>query len=343
MINPPTIGCRRRLALALAAVLLPALAAAEPRHELFLAANPSGQSGVMGSRGLTRSGLYRTLDRVAFEHRGPHHIRLIAMIADPHQAQGLYLTALDGVLHSADAGRTWRTLTGWRETEAKGIAIDPQATDHLYVGLPDGIIVSRDRGATWQRAQEGLPPVRRYVHAVCADSSRSGRVLAGSELGIYLTEDGARSWRRVQPTEKVTYDIRQSPHDPRRFAAANSGGGLFLSEDGGVTWTRAAGVPVGITLHNVDWDPHRAGRLLVCGWGVGVMVSEDHGRTWESRSAGLPVQEVWSARFDPDAPGRILAAPFLKPLSASDDLGASWRPLVFEQAIVFNLCFLPRR
>lgn len=339
----PRIGCRLARALGPIAALTAALGAAEPRYELFMAANPSGQAGVMGSKGLTRSGLYRSLDRQEFEHRGPQYIRLFTALADPHQPHGLYLTGLDGVMHSADAGRTWRTLTGWRETEAKGIAIDPQATDHLYVGLPDGVIVSRDRGATWQRAQEGMPPVRRYTHAMCADRSRSGRVLAGSELGLFLTEDGARTWRRVQETEKVTYDIRQSPHDPRRFAAANSGGGLFLSEDGGVTWTRAAGVPTGITLHNVDWDPHQAGRLLVCGWGSGVRVSDDNGRTWSVRSAGLPTQEIWSARFDPDVAGRIVAAPFLKPLSASDDLGATWRPLVFEQAIVFDLSFVPRR
>jgi photosystem II stability/assembly factor-like uncharacterized protein len=319
------------------------LSAAETRHDLGLSINLSGQGQVMGSKTPVKSGFYRSVDRQAFTHVGFGHIRFFTVVPDPFDPQGLYMTMLDGVGHSKDGGRTWRLLTDWRSTEAKGIAIDPNAPEHIYVGLPDGVLVSRNRGETWTRMVEGLPPVRRYTHAMAVDRTTAGRVVAGTETGIYLSEDGAKTWRLVQPTEKVTYDIRQSPHDPRLFLAANSGGGLFISRDGARTWQRADGVPVGRTLHNCDFDAQVPGRMLVCGWNAGLLVSEDGGKTWTDRTAGLPNAQVWAARFDPDAAGHIIAAPYLKPLYASDDGGRAWRPIAFEKANVFDIFFLPRR
>ncbi|MBI4621637.1 MAG: hypothetical protein HY736_00255 [Verrucomicrobia bacterium] len=327
------------LAAALAG-LMPA-GAAEPKHDLFLTVNMSGQGQVMGSRAPFKSGLYRSGDRQTFEHLGPNHIRVLTLVRDPQEPNGLLITALDGVVRSQDGGRTWHILTGWTMTEAKGIVLDSHAPDDIYAGLPDGIAVSRDRGRTWERRNDGIR--RSYTHALAVDRTRAGRVLAGTELGIYLTEDGARTWRLVQATGKVTYEIRQSPHDPRVFFAATTSDGALWSTDGGGTWQRIAGVPAGHTLHNCDFDPGDTHRLMVCGWDTGVLVSEDGGRTWSDRNAGLPNREIWSARLDPDIPGRIYAAPNLAPLQVSDDLGRTWRALAFEKAIVFNLAFIPRK
>ena len=340
--NRPRFGIQR-LGWLGALLVGAALGAAETRHDLGLSVNLSGQGQVMGSKTPVRSGFYRSEDRQNFTHVGFSHIRFYTVVPDLLERDGLYMTMLDGVAHSKDRGRTWRLLNDWRSTEAKGIAIDPNAPTDIYVGLPDGIMVSRDRGETWNRMQQGLPPVRRYTNAIAVDRTTAGRVVAGTETGIYLTEDGARSWRRVQATEKVTYDIRQSPHDPALFLAANSGGGLFISRDGARTWQRAEGVPVGRTLHTCDFDVRVPGRMLVCGWNAGLLVSEDGGKTWTDRTAGLPNAQVWAARFDPDAAGHIIAAPYLKPLFASDDVGRSWRAIAFEKANVFDIFFLPRR
>jgi photosystem II stability/assembly factor-like uncharacterized protein len=225
-------------------------------------------------------------------------------------------------------------------TEPKEVAFDPSAPDHLYAGLPDGIALSTDRGATWQRRQAGI--ARAYTQTVTVDRTKAGRVLAGTELGIYLTEDAAVSWRLVQPTRQTTYDLKQSPQDPRVFVAATSADGAWRTEDGGLTWRRLAGVPDRHTLHYCDFDPHQSGGLLVCGWEAGLLVSENGGKSWEDRTAGLPNRRIWSAAFDPDMPGRIYAAPYLAPLHASDDHGRTWRPIQWETAIVYDLLFVPR-
>lgn len=314
--------------------------AAEPKHDLYMCVLLSGQGQIMGGRAPALSGVYRSTDRLAVEHVGFGHIRMFKVIGDPHSAEGLYMSALNGVVHSADRGKTWRILTGWDMTEPKGLAFDPNATDHVYAGLPDGIAVSRDRGATWARMNDGIR--RRFTQTITVDRTQAGRVLAGTELGIYLTEDGARTWKLVQPTTETTYDLRQSPHDPKLFFAVTTSSGALWSEDRGRTWKPIAGVPTKYTLHNGAFDPSDARRLVLCGWDAGVLVSEDGGRTWIDRTAGLPSRQIWSIAVDPDHPGRLYASPFQQPVHVSEDFGVTWKPAFFEKATAFSITFVPR-
>jgi photosystem II stability/assembly factor-like uncharacterized protein len=310
------------------------------RHDMYVCANLSGQGHVTGGRLPVRSGLHRSTDRETFEHVGPSHIRLFSVTRDPRDADTLLVAALDGILRSRDRGRTWRIVTDWTMTEPHAIAFDPNAPDHAYAGLPDGIAVSHDRGETWQRAHAGIQ--RAYTHPLVVDRTTAGRVLAGTELGIYLTEDGAKTWRLVRPTSKVTYDIRQSPHEPAEFFAVTSSDGALRSRDGGRNWQQVAGVSRERTLHNCDFDPRKPGRIALCGWDTGVQVSEDGGNTWQDRTAGLPHRDIWRLAFDPDLPDRLYAAPHLGPMYVSDDAGRTWRTLTFEKAIVYDIVFLAR-
>lgn len=315
--------------------------AAEHAHDLYFCVNLSGQGQVMGSTAAVASGLYRSNDRQNFEHVGFSHIRTWDLTQDPRDPNALFVSVLDGVLRTPDRGKSWRRLTGWEMTEPKAIAFDLNSPDHIYAGLPDGIAVSPDRGATWRRMNDGIK--RGYTHPLIVDRTKAGRVLAGTELGIYLTEDGARSWRKVLPTSKVVYDIRQSTHDPSVMLSVTSAEGAFLSGDAGRTWKKIEGMPVQHTLHYGHFDASNANRLVICGWDAGVLVSEDAGRTWKDRTNGLPNRQIWCVSPDPDIPNRLYAAPYLQPVQVSDDFGLTWRRLCFERAIVYNLVFLRRK
>ncbi len=315
--------------------------AAELKHDLYVCVNLSGQGSVMGRSGPVLSGLYRSEDRENFEHLGPHHIRTFSVAYDPVDPARLYIALLEGVLRTPDRGKTFRIVTSWDMTEAKSISVDRNRPADVYAGIPDGIAVSHDRGQTWKRMNEGIR--RSYTESILVDRTQAGRVLAGTEKGIYLSEDGAKTWRLGQATDKVTYSLRQSPHDPKVFFAVTSCDGALWSADRGVTWTRVTGVPSEHTLHNGEFDPRAARRLAYCGWGAGVQVSEDGGKTWLDRTAGLPKREVWKIAIDPDLPDRLYAAPYLEPLFASDDFGRTWRKLQWDKTTVFDLVFVPRK
>jgi hypothetical protein len=315
--------------------------AAENKHDLYFCVNLSGQGQVMGSATAVASGLYRSNDRRNFEHVGFSHIRTFAATFDPREPETLFVSVLDGVMRGRERGKKWRRMTSWDITEPKAILFDLNAPDHVYAGLPDGIAVSRDRGETWHRMSNGIR--RGYTHALAIDRTKAGRVLAGTELGIYLTEDAARTWQLVLPTEKVVYDIRQSPFNAKAFLAVTSTDGALRSSDGGRTWQPIPGVSRDRTLHFGHFDHHEAKRLVICGWEAGVLVSEDGGKLWQDRTEGLPNRQIWCVTPDPDFPGRLYAAPYLKPVYVSNDFGRTWQPLCFEKAIVYNFMFAPRQ
>lgn len=320
---------------ALATVSLPAA------HDLYVCAASNG-SRVMGAKDGSASGVFRRTAPGQFEHLGINYGLTITTVFDPRDPKVFYVTCLSGVLRTLDGGNTWRLVTGWDETEPKSLALDSKNPDIVYTGLPDGIVVSRDRGQTWQRSERGLPERGKYTQAVRADRTQGGRVLIGCESGIYLTNDGAKSWRRVLETKETVDDIQQSPHDPKLWLAATQSAGAQISRDGGVTWRKIDGVPSEKALYNVTFDPRDAKRIAIASWTYGLLVSEDGGTTWTPRNAGLPEPtRVWRTAIDPDN-GDLYAAVFSKGLFASSDSGRTWRSAGMEGASIQTLTFVPR-
>lgn len=313
---------------------------AEPRHDFYVCVNVASRGSVMGTKLANLSGLYRATDRTMPVHVGFNHIRLETVAAEPMDPKQLYASALNGVLRTQDGGISWRIMTGWEMTESKDIAVDSNSPGHVYACLPDGLAVSRDRGWTWKRSDEGIK--RKYCQSVVVDRNQAGRLVIGTEKGIFLSEDAANTWRCVQHTEATVYDVRQSPHAASVWFAVTQSDGAFRSSDGGRAWTRVASLTKDCTLHNLDFDANDARKVLVCGWGLGVRLSEDGGETWIDRTPGLPRSEVWRVAFDPDFPGRIYASVYQSPVFVSDDLGKSWRALWFESAVVHDFVFIRR-
>jgi photosystem II stability/assembly factor-like uncharacterized protein len=312
---------------------------ATPAHDFYILGQMS-RAVFMGSKPTALNGIYRSSDRVEVTHLGPNHPVVNAITADPRNPRILFAAALNGVLRSTNGGEKWTILTSWDMTEPKSIAIDPHAPDHIYIGLPDGIGVSLDAGHSWKRMNDGIK--RRYTQSIIVDRTKAGRLVAGTEKGIYVSEDGAKSWHLARASDKTVHNVEQSPHDPKIFFAATEANGLWRSRDGARTWEPIPGVGSDQTLHNVEFDPANPRRLVACGWGPGVIVSEDGGDTWAAANAGLPNTHVWRVAIDPDLPNRLYAAPHEKPLHVSDDFGRTWRPLWFDSTKIWGFFFLPR-
>ncbi len=329
-------------ALVAAGLLVGQLTAADKplAHELYFGARLS-KSFMIGGKSEKASGFFRSADRVNIDRVGFANPKQDGIAADPRDPNVLFTASLNGVQRSLDGGRTWRIMTSWNMTEPKSIAIDPNAPDHVYIGLPDGVGVSRDRGMTWTRMNEGIK--RRYTQMVLVDRTKAGRVFAGTEQGLFVSDDAAKSWRLAFATQETVTDIKQSPQEPRVFLAVTQRNGAFHSSDGGATWQRIAGLSAEHTLYNCDFDAANARRWIVCGWDIGVLLSEDGGATWTPRNAGLPNTQIWRVSFDPDVPGRLYVAPHIEPIFISDDSGLTWRRGWLDGACVWNFTFLPRR
>jgi photosystem II stability/assembly factor-like uncharacterized protein len=311
-------------------------------HDLYLCAAFNNGSRVMGSKDGSFNGVFRRTGPDQFAHLGINYPLMISATFDPRDAKVFYVACLSGVLRTLDGGKSWRLVTGWGETEPKSITVDSQTPDTVYTGLPDGVVVSNDRGQTWRRSERGLPERGKYTQVIRSDRIRGGRVLIGCESGVYLTDDAAKSWRRVLETRETVNDVQQSPHDPKLWVTVTQSAGAWMSRDGGVTWKRMEGVPADKALYNAAFDARDAKRLAIASWSHGLLASEDGGVTWVVRNAGLPApQRVWRTAIDPDT-GDLYAALFGQGLYASGDFGRTWRAAGMEGATIQTFTFVPR-
>jgi hypothetical protein len=86
------------------------------------------------------------------------------------------------------------------------LAIDPESPDRLYL-------------AAWARA--------------------TGE--HGDGGGIFLSEDGGKSWKQVLDKDRHIYDVTIDPRDPNVIYAAGFESSAWRSADRGLHWTRISG------------------------------------------------------------------------------------------------------
>jgi len=285
------------------------------------------------------SGLYLRDEQGSWRHYGPRILGVASLAVHPENPDLVLIACADGVVRSADGGRTWRKTTGWEVADVRSLGFDRANPAQAYAATAWGPLRSTDRGATWQLAQQGLPKL--YSQTVLADRAKSGRVLLGTEDGIYVSADAAQSWQRVASSPATTIlRLAQSGADARLLLAGTQGRGAWLSHDGGRTWAATDPGSAPANLYAVALSPHDTG-TMAGGWGAGVRVTADGGRTWTDRTAGLPVKHVFVLAFDPGVKGRLWASTFEEGTFYSDDLGRTWHDGGLYGAYGFDFTFVP--
>ncbi|WP_324726151.1 WD40/YVTN/BNR-like repeat-containing protein [Actomonas aquatica] len=318
-----------------------ASSAAQPAYDFYICANIN-RNYVIGSRIETVNGLYQLNEAGEWQHFGVNDTTLSAFAFSPDDRDVIFTSALNGIWVSWDGGESWRQTNSWDMTEGRDVAVDPHAPEMVYLALPSGIAVSTDRGHTWERRENGLPERGKYTQTIEVDRTTKGRVLAGCEKGVFLSEDAGAVWRRVLPTATTVNDLEQSPHDPQHWLAVTDTHGAWSSRDGGETWTAVDGLPIKSAIYNVTFDPTHAERLAIASWTDGIWTSEDGGATWTNRDAGLPENpRVYRVGVDPNR-GRLYASVFQETLFYSDDFGRTWQADPLAGSLVLSFVSVPR-
>jgi photosystem II stability/assembly factor-like uncharacterized protein len=205
--------------------------------------------------------------------------------------------------------------------------IEPGEEDGLvYAGVdPAALFESRDGGRTWtlnrglwdqpSRTSDWTPGLGGLaLHSICPWPGDPSRLAVGiSAVGVWLSEDGGRTWRisnegidprylpeevRTSPYGRCVHNMHRAPGRPERLFMQFHGG-VYRSDDAGETWIDiGAGLPsdFGFPLVVDPADPDAAfvvplnsdrDRVTVEGR-VRVYATRDAGHTWEPRADGLP-------------------------------------------------------
>jgi photosystem II stability/assembly factor-like uncharacterized protein len=114
----------------------------------------------------------------------------------------------DGALYrSTDGAEHWQPVSLPEGTNGpNGLAIDPESPDRLYL-------------AAWARA--------------------TGE--HGDGGGIFLSQNGGKSWKQVLDKDRHIYDVTIDPQDPNVLYAAGFESSAWRSADRGLHWTRISG------------------------------------------------------------------------------------------------------
>lgn len=316
------------------------------------------------------------VDFGAFEYRnvGPARGGRVTAVAGTVAAPStFYLGATGGgVWKTEDYGTTWRVVSdGYFDTPSIGdIAIAQNDPNVVYVGTGTdglrsnviagkGVYKSIDGGATWEHL--GLAETG-HIGAVEIDPSNHNIVWvaaigqafnANTERGIYKTEDGGRTWKKVLYVSENTgfSDLELLPGNPDIvFAAAwkaarkpwtiISGGtadegGIFKSVDGGESWEKVIkGLPQNL-IGKIDLALTPADSSMVYalveapGEEGGLYRSADQGKTFKQISSNEDIRNrpFYYTNIEADPQNRDTVYAMAMKYMKSIDGGESWEEL----------------
>lgn len=238
-----------------------------------------------------------------------------------------------GIMKTTDGGATWRILPqtiGVPEFNVVGdIVISAADSNVIYAGVSGGVARSIDAGKSWKIVLRGALPSGCSDLALRTDGSPDillASCSADSPDGVYLSEDGGDSWKKVisevagEPAAFASIAFAPSNQNvayasvSRTWDSPGGGSGtlaLLRSEDGGRTWSRRDDGTVNWLGHCGDAvgqgdygnaiavDPTDPNRIWL--GGVSGFRSDDGGRTltiasyWflDQTTPNLPTLSPW--------------------------------------------------
>jgi photosystem II stability/assembly factor-like uncharacterized protein len=234
------------------------------------------------------------------------------------------------LLYGTDA-RLLRSKNGGRDWVTEGAATIAGAVFAVaFNGDGSGAMASSgtriffaENGLHWQDvlAPAGAAPARAFVPS----PNIATRVYLAGAQGVYLSDDGGRSWVRAAegllPEAPVT-SLAVSP-GPSENIYAVIDGNVWVGNDGGRVWQkRMLGLPEG-PVEVVSVDVQKPGRL----WTIAaakIFMSDDAGRNWSPHGGSLPEPGTLVRGLVVSANAQIFVLSTHRGVLRSTDGGYNW-------------------
>ncbi len=169
-----------------------------------------------------------------------------SFLVHPAEPDRLLAGASPSLFLGTLGGDEWARVEGLPETSRQPwavAAVPLRGGVRLLAGGGNGssgwIYGSDDGGETWEVLVDAVPPVL----CLAASQRGTGRVLAGTAEGLWLSEDGGGSWGRVAdaPSEVPVNAVTVADSHEEWMAAFVQGQGVIVSMDRGAGWAPAVG------------------------------------------------------------------------------------------------------
>jgi photosystem II stability/assembly factor-like uncharacterized protein len=212
-------------------------------------------------------------------------------------------------------------------------------TGHILVGtIGQGVMMSPDDGESWTRAS-----VRQGMHSdgivkcLLADPGRPDVIYAGTDMGLYRSDDRGASWT-LPDTPMRGSMVWSAAIDPVDRAVMFAGTGtpskpaIYRTDDGGKTWEQLA-VDIAAECPNVGTprptgiaiDPTDRRRVWLGLEVDGVRTSADGGETWRRAAPEIENPDVHSVLVVAGPPKTVFVLVNDDVWRSVDD-GQTWQP-----------------
>jgi photosystem II stability/assembly factor-like uncharacterized protein len=287
---------------------------------------------VDGGETWTHLGLEDSHDipRLAVDPRDPDtcYVAALGHLWGPNPTRGLYKTT--------DGGTNWqRLLYIDEETGCCDVAVDPKNPDVVYAamysrlrtgwsfrsgGPEGGIYKSSDAGKTWTKLAGGLPSKTgrigldifpgdpNKILAVVestekgANSIRDDRQRGG---GVFRSEDGGETWRRLSVRSPRAFYFSKIKFDPKNDQRVYMlGWTTEVSDDGGETFRRGFADLLHADHHAILINPNDSDHIIIATDG-GASQTFDGGKSWDFLNT-MPVGQFYNVSLDDSDPYRVI-------------------------------------
>lgn len=175
---------------------------------------------------------------------GENYNTITALVESQHEKGVLYAGTDDGLLHiTKDGGSSWQKITPEEISDGIINSIDisehDPATAYIVVmrykslDLNSYVFKTNDYGKTWTKIVNGLDDPNGFARVVRADKKKKGLLYAGTETGLYVSNDDGAYWQRLDLNFPVV-PINDLTIQDNDLVAATSGRGFWVLDDLGI-------------------------------------------------------------------------------------------------------------
>src|SRR5437764_3403312 len=175
------------------------------------------------------------------------HTTMYSISESPKDPKVIWVGTDDGNLQlTRDSGKSWANLVrnvkglppaswvSWVEASRHDAATAYAAFDgHTFGDMSPSVYRTTDFGKTWTRIVGPEQGVRGYAHVVKEDLIRKDLLFVGTELGLWISIDGARSWAEFKGSDFPAVAVRDLQIHSRDgdLIIATHGRGIWIIDD----------------------------------------------------------------------------------------------------------------
>lgn len=192
-----------------------------------------------------------------------------------------------GLRRSDDGGQTWEKIAFDGQVDFHAMTVSLAKPGIIY-GWYGRVFQSLDGGKNWKFSLgSGLPTASEPgpyspIRTLAADPSKVDRVWAGTDQGLYVSNNGGQQWNRIDTLPAVP--VTAFAVDPKRgqtlylFSPVE---GMFSSRDEGKSWRRIGrGIGDKEVVGYFAIDSIRPSIVYAATFHGAVYRSQDSGNTW---------------------------------------------------------------